>query len=68
MRDNDSKEELAYSIVVAIIIFWIWIIIGFIGFITSLICFTRNGSTTDKVAGLLLALFFVTELLLVLNI
>ena len=58
MRNNDSTEEVAYGIVILIILFWIWIIIGFIAFITSLICFARNGSTTDKIIGLLLALFF----------
>jgi hypothetical protein len=54
---DDTKNTEIYGIVF-IIIFFIWIIIGFIAFITSLICFARNGTITDKIVGLLLALFF----------
>lgn len=36
----------------------IWIIIGIIAFIVSLFCFGFSGSTTEKIIGLLLAIFF----------
>jgi hypothetical protein len=58
MGDNDTTNGEAYGILILIIVFWLWVIMGFIAFLTSLICFARNGSTIDKVVGLLLALFF----------
>lgn len=36
----------------------IWVLAGFIAFIMSIICFGKSGSTTDKIIGLLLAIFF----------
>lgn len=36
----------------------VWIIIGIIAFIVSLFCFGFSGSMTEKIIGLLLAIFF----------
>lgn len=37
---------------------FVWVFIGFVAFILSLMCFARSGSKFDKIMGLLLAIFF----------
>jgi hypothetical protein len=37
---------------------FIWVFIGLVAFIMSLVCFARSGTTFDKIMGLLLAIFF----------
>jgi hypothetical protein len=41
-----------------LIFLFFWMIIGLAAFITSIVCFERSGSTTEKIIGLLLAIFF----------
>ena len=41
-----------------IIFICVWIFIGLVAFILSLVCFARSGSTFEKIIGLLLAIFF----------
>jgi hypothetical protein len=43
---------------VFLVILFFWIIMGFVAFITSIICFGKSGSTLEKIMGLLLAIFF----------
>jgi hypothetical protein len=45
------------KITITIIIF-VWFILGIAGFIMSLVCFGRSGTTAQHVIGLLLAIFF----------
>ena len=37
---------------------FVWVFIGLVAFIMSLVCFGRSGSTFEKIMGLLLAIFF----------
>jgi hypothetical protein len=53
--EDDKKNPT--KIVITIIIF-IWAILGIAGFIMSIVCFGRSGTTTQHVVGLLLAIFF----------
>ena len=55
--DNNQKKFL-YTIFFSWIFIILWLVIGFIAFITSCVCFFRQGSTIDKIIGLILALFF----------
>jgi hypothetical protein len=61
---SESKTNLKITINISsaflFLYFFIilWVIIGFIAFITSIICFCRSGSLLDKIIGLLLALLF----------
>jgi hypothetical protein len=43
---------------VGVTIFFIWVLLGLIAFILSLVCFARSGSILEKILGLLLAIFF----------
>ena len=52
---HDSEDKMVLYYLIFIII---WIIIGFIAFITSLVCFGRSGTIAEKIIGLLLAIFF----------
>ena len=52
---HDSEDKMVLYYLIFIII---WIIIGFIAFITSLVCFGRSGTIAEKIIGLLLAILF----------
>ena len=54
-QEKDNKSSL--KIVITIIVIF-WIILGITGFIMSIVCFGRSGTTTQHVIGLLLAIFF----------
>jgi hypothetical protein len=54
-QEKDNKSSL--KIVITIIVIF-WIILGITGFIMSIVCFGRSGTTTQHVVGLLLAIFF----------
>jgi len=41
-----------------IVFICVWILIGLVAFILSLVCFARSGSSFEKIMGLLLAIFF----------
>ena len=53
--DALAKDPYFVSIMISMLI---WVLIGLVAFITSIVCFTRSGTAFDKVMGLLLALFF----------
>ena len=53
----EKKIDKAFSIAFLVFLF-IWILIGFAAFITSLVCFGRKGTIIEKIIGLLLAIFF----------
>lgn len=59
---DEPKKEVSKSTKFAfgglLIFLIIWMIIGIIAFITSIVCFGYSGSMTEKVIGLLLALIF----------
>ena len=52
---NININKYIYTYLTFVII---WLIFGIIAFITSLICFGKNSSMTEKIIGLLLAIFF----------
>ena len=52
-KDNKSSLKIVISIIIAI-----WVILGITGFIMSIVCFGRSGTTTQHVVGLLLSIFF----------
>lgn len=54
---QQQQQNRVYAFSLFVFIF-IWVMIGFIAFITSIVCFTKSGTTLDKALGLLLALFF----------
>lgn len=54
-KDAETKE---WSIAFVAFFALIWVISGFVAFVMSLVCFARNGTAIEKIAGLLLALFF----------
>lgn len=56
---NDQDTKKAYKDAKMILyILLIWVFLGITAFIMSLVCFGRSGSTSDKVIGFLLAVFF----------
>ena len=52
-KDNKSSLKIVISIIIVI-----WVILGITGFIMSIVCFGRSGTTTQHVVGLLLSIFF----------
>lgn len=57
-EQNKLKPKHKIIIILSILFFVVWIIGGIAAFIMSLVCFGKGGSTTEKVIGLLLAIFF----------
>jgi cytochrome b subunit of formate dehydrogenase len=55
---NEEQEKKSPVKIVILIIAIIWIILGVTGFIMSIICFGRSGTTAQHIIGLLLAIFF----------
>jgi hypothetical protein len=55
-RYKRYDRELSGLTIFILIIIWIWIITGALGFIASLVCFGFNGTMSDKFLGLLLVL------------
>lgn len=57
-KEIDSVGNGAIStMMIIIILMFIWTLLGLVAFIMSIVCFARSGSTFEKVMGLLLALF-----------
>jgi hypothetical protein len=56
-QNEDQTKNTPVKIVILIIAI-VWILLGIIGFIMSLICFGRSGTTTQHVIGLLISIFF----------
>ena len=55
---NKSNKGFIQSLGVVVIFVIIWVILGLIAFITSLVCFGYSGSTTEKILGFVIALLF----------
>jgi hypothetical protein len=55
---EEANKGFLQSLGIIVIFVIIWVIIGLIAFITSLVCFGFSGSTTEKIFGLILALLF----------
>ena len=55
-EEQEKKKSPAKMIIAIVFIFWV--ILGIIGFIMSIICFGRSGTTGQHIIGLLIAIFF----------
>lgn len=53
-EDKDKNTPMKTTITIIVIA---WFILGIMGFIMSLVCFGRSGTTSQHVVGLLLAIF-----------
>jgi len=56
--NEQENNPLSKSLIVLYIFLLLWGLIGLIAFIMSLICFGRSGTLSEKIIGLLLAIFF----------
>ena len=54
----EEEEKKSSGKIIILVIIAIWVILGIAGFIMSIVCFGRTGSTSQHVIGLLLAIFF----------
>jgi hypothetical protein len=55
--EDDSGSMSAWQWIWFTIVF-IWVVLGILGFLWSIICFGRSGDLGYKIVGLLLAIFF----------
>jgi hypothetical protein len=55
---NDNQNNLSAGKIIILIVVIVWVILGIIGFIMSIICFGRSGTTAQHVIGLLISMFF----------
>lgn len=56
-QDTHQNTKMSGKIIVTVLIGF-WAILGITGFIMSIICFGRSGSSLKHIIGLLLAIFF----------
>lgn len=54
---NSENDKKSPGKIIIVIIILIWAILGITGFIMSLVCFGRSGTTSQHVIGLLITLF-----------
>jgi uncharacterized membrane protein len=57
-EQQKSSQEMTGAAGAVLALAIVWVLAGVVGFIWSLVCFGRSGTTTQKVIGLLLAIFF----------
>jgi small-conductance mechanosensitive channel len=57
-KEVKAIEVSATGVGVFFLIILIWLLIGLVAFITSIVCFGRGGSSSEKTIGLLIAMFF----------
>jgi hypothetical protein len=61
MTTSETKFKIVINISSAFLITYLflilWCVAGIIAFITSVVCFFRNGTIFEKILGLILALF-----------
>jgi hypothetical protein len=55
-NDKENNKSSLKIVITIIVIFWV--ILGITGFIMSIICFGRSGTSSQHIIGLLLAIFF----------
>lgn len=58
LQSKDDKDKKSPGKIIIMILAIIWIILGITGFIMSIVCFGRSGSSSQHIVGLLLAIFF----------
>ena len=51
--DNSNNSPISNGLLIFILI---WGLIGFIGFIMSLVCYSKSGTLDEKIIGILIAL------------
>jgi hypothetical protein len=60
MSDSRTNIKLTINLNSAFLLTYLfiilWLIIGFIAFITSIVCFIRSGTIGEKIVGLILAI------------
>lgn len=54
--DQRAIKTFETTVLVTTIVLLIWGLVGFAGFVMSLVCFGRSGSTSQHVIGLILAI------------
>jgi cytochrome b subunit of formate dehydrogenase len=55
---NDKEDNKSSLKIILTIIVIFWVILGITGFIMSIVCFGRSGTSSQHVIGLLLSIFF----------
>lgn len=56
---KEDKQKRLFGVSMGFAIFSIiWALLGIVAFIYSLVCFGKSGETSEKIVGLLLAIFF----------
>ena len=55
-NDKENNKSSLKIVITIIVIFWV--ILGITGFIMSIVCFGRSGTSSQHIIGLLLAIFF----------
>ena len=56
-QNEEEKKRTPAKIIIGVVLI-IWVILGIVGFIMSIICFGRSGTTGQHIIGLLIAIFF----------
>jgi flagellar basal body-associated protein FliL len=54
----EEEEKKSPGKIIILVLVAIWVILGIAGFIMSIVCFGRTGSTSQHVIGLLISIFF----------
>lgn len=54
----ETKNKLSNGAIITLTLVLLWLILGFIAFVMSLICFGRTGTQTQHVIGLIIAVLF----------
>ena len=58
MTDKKTDNGSSTILIVILILLGLWIVLGFVAFIMSLVCFGRTGTTAQHIIGLLIAILF----------
>lgn len=58
LSQNGEENKKTPAKIIITILLVIWVILGITGFIMSIVCFGRSGSTSQHIVGLLLAILF----------
>lgn len=58
LSQNGEENKKTPAKIIITILLVIWVILGITGFIMSIVCFGRSGTTSQHIVGLLLAILF----------
>ncbi len=58
MYNDTSRDRVHVFVEILVITLVIWIILGFAGFVTSLLCFKRSGTDEQHIMGVVIAFLF----------